>query len=198
MKQGVIILKPDFFEYGEEIREKLKKLMLENGLQLSNFCEIPDYGTFCEQYRLYDITNSNYTEEEAKKELLRTSYATFVYKSVFRGKSAIALVFEDENAEELYKKMSDVKTGIRNYIKKNKKKEYYVDTSTEWRAFEYIAGRDISQEYIDSDTVKLAYLNGIHLEEKDLFDRDICYKFLKKEGIIDKGKAVRKNEEYDI
>lgn len=34
------------------------------------------------------------------------------------------------------------------------------------------------------ESIKLMYLNGIHLEEKLLFDKDICYNFLKKENII--------------
>ena len=44
---------------------------------------------------------------------------------------------------------------------------------------------DVSdKEYIDLDSVKLALLNGIHLEKKDMFNKQVCYKALGKCGYI--------------
>lgn len=198
MKKGVVILKPDFFEYGRDIKLYLDDLISINGLRIKSFYEIKNYGNFCEKYRLFDITNSNYTPEEAQKELQRTSYATFVYKELFKEKSAIALVFEDKDADNLYNKMSELKKGVRAYIKSKRKKDYFVDTNNRWRAFEYYEGSGVSKEYIESNLVKMAYLNGIHLEERALFDRDICYTFLKNEKIITQKEERRVDEEKDI
>lgn len=198
MKKGVVILKPDFFEYGQDIKLYLDDLIAINELKLESFYEIKSYGDFCERYRLFDITNSNYTKEEAQKELQRTSYATFVYKELFNEKPAIALVFEDENADDLYDKMSELKKGVRAYIKSNRKKDYFVDTNNQWRAFEYYEDSGVSKEYIESDLVKMAYLNGIHLEERALFDRDICYTFLRNEKNITRKEKHKAYEEKDI
>lgn len=198
MKKGVVILKPDFFEYGQAIKLYLDDLMTINGLKPRGFYEIKKYGDFCERYRLFDVKNSNYTQEEAQKELQKTAYATFAYKKLFNKKSAIALVFEDENANVLYDKMYELKKGVRAYIESNRTKYYFVDINNQWRAFEYYEGSGISRKYIESDFVKMAYLNGIHLEERALFDRDICYTFLEKEKIIMRKEKGKVDEGKDI
>lgn len=185
LKRGVVILKPDFFEYDFELSAYLKELISKNNLELESFYEIKRYGDFCERYRKFDIENSMYTKEKADNELIRTSYATYVYKRKFHNKSAIALIFCDENADKLYDKLSMLKSKIREYIKQNKSKEYYVDIQTSnWKIIERTKNTQIPAEYFEMENVKLAYLNGIHLEEKLLFDKDICYNFLKKENII--------------
>ncbi len=52
--------------------------------------------------------------------------------------------------------------------------EYYVDiTNVKRYVFRHFDGVEISQDDLDSDKVKLAYLNGIHLEEEYLFNNDI-------------------------
>lgn len=185
IKRGVVILKPDFFEYNIELSTYLKELINKNNLHLESFFEIKRYGDFCERYRKYDIENSMYTKEETNNELIRTSYAIYVYKNKFFDKSAIALIFFDEDADKLYDKLSMLKSKIREYIKQNKLKEYYVDIQTpNWKVIERTKNTQISAEYFEMENVKLAYLNGIHLEEKSLFDKNICYNFLKKENII--------------
>ena len=130
--------------------------------------------------------------------LQKTAYATFAYKKLFNKKSAIALVFEEENANVLYDKMYELKKGVRAYIESNRTKYYFVDINNQWRAFEYYEGSGISRKYIESDFVKMAYLNGIHLEERALFDRDICYTFLEKEKIIMRKEKGKVDEGKDI
>lgn len=196
LKRGVVILKPDFFEYDLELSAYLKELISKNNLELESFYEIKKYGDFCERYRKFDIENSMYTKEKTEKELIRTSYATHVYKRKFKDKSAIALIFCDENADELYDKLSMLKSEIREYIKQNKSKEYYVDIQTpNWKIIERTKNTPIPAEYFEMENVKLAYLNGIHLEEKLLFDKDVCYNFLKKENIINTGRDCDENFE---
>ena len=195
MKHGVIILKPDFFEYGNEIKKLLSQLIIRNGLVLNQIYKIEDYGSFCEEYRAYDIARTEFTNQEAQTELLRTSYATYVYKQLFSDKVAAAMVFDGIEENKLYTGLSDLKKTIREYIKNNKKDEYYVDiTDAKWHAFRHFDGDEISQDYLDSDKVKLAYLNGIHLEEEKLFNNDICYTFLVKKGVIPNGKKLNEKE----
>lgn len=185
LKRGVVILKPDFFEYGIELSTCLKKIINNNNLQLEAFYEIKKYGDFCERYRKFDIKNSMYTKDEADKELIKTSYATHVYKRKFSDKSAVALIFYGENADKLYNKLSILKREVREYIERNKSKEYYVDIGTpNWEIIECNENTQKSAEYFEMENMKLAYLNGIHLEEKMLFDKNICYNFLKRENII--------------
>lgn len=131
LKRGVIILKPDFFQYGNDIREYFEKMIIGNNLKLESFAEIEKYGDFCEKYRRYDIENSQYDEEKIKQELTRTFYATFVYKKEFEDKPALALTFSDENPEVLYEGLSNLKREVREYIKEHKKSDYYVDVKNE-------------------------------------------------------------------
>lgn len=197
LKRGVVILKPDFFEYGVELSTYLKEIINNNNLQLESFYEIKKYGDFCERYRKFDIKNSMYTKNEADNELIRTSYATHVYRRKFSDKSAVALIFYGKDADELYNKMSVLKREIREYIKQNKSKEYYVDIGTpNWEIIECNKNTQKLAEYFEMENVKLAYLNGIHLEEKLLFDKNICYNFLKRENIINAGRVY--NEDFDL
>lgn len=55
---------------------------------------------------------------------------------------------------------------------------------------------DIPLDYFEQENVKLAYLNGIHLEERLLFDRNMCYNFLVMENIIDESERKNENEEH--
>lgn len=200
MKYGVIILKPDFFEYGEEVKKLLSKLIVENKLNINQICKIADYGTFCEEYRAYDIARSGFTIEDAQKELKKTSYATYVYKQLFCEKEAMAIIFADASNSELYKKLTSIKEVIRKYIKDNRTEEFYVDVSNdfEWRTFKHFESDRISQEYLESDKVKLAYLNGIHLEDEKLYNNNVCYEFLLKKGIAKHEKKVdKRGKEYE-
>lgn len=150
---------------------------------------------FCEEYRTYDIEKTAFTTQEAKEELLKTSYATYVYKHMFKDKIAAALVFDGTGINDFYDKLSDVKKKLREYIRNTRKDEYYVDTTDEnWRAFKHFKGDGISQLYLDDDKVKLAYLNGVHLEEKELFEKSVCYTFLVRKGIIHDENSFSKKE----
>lgn len=204
MKYGVIILKPDFFEYGEEVKNLLSKLIVKNKLKINQICKIENYGIFCEEYRAYDIARSEVTNEEAEKELMKTSYATYAYKQFFGDKEAIAIIFDSASNPGLYPKMASIKEIVRKYIENNRNEKFYIDVSNdfEWRAFKHFKGDGISQEYLESDNVKLAYLNGIHLEDEKLYNNNVCYEFLLKKGIAYYEKKVDKrrkeNEDIDI
>ena len=70
----------------------------------------------------------------------------------------------------------------------------YVDISNEddWKIYKHYLNNEADKEYIDSPNVKLAYMNGIHLEEYDLFKRNIGMDFLNKNGIISSENLIQR------
>ena len=181
MKKGILILKPDFYEKIENA-ETLKHLLEQHKLKSKQKITIENFGNFLKKYREYDSSHySHLTEEEKKQEVNNTMYATFTYSTFFTGKKGTILIFESDNEDDLYQKLFAVKQSYRKYVKEKREYRYYIDkSSSTWRPFKLPAG--VHQEI--SSKVEEAYVNGIHLEDKEFFDQDVCYSFCLKNGYL--------------
>lgn len=184
MKEGFFIIKPDLFDSKEMV--DYMSTQLEENFDCYEIYKIKEYGKFCKDYREYDIANTDMSPSERILELKRTEYATFAYKDFYKEQPAYAVVVREEDEDFLYEKLSQIKTSVRSRFKQEKKFHLYVDISQKdnWKVYRHNLDNNDDQEYIDRPDVKLAYMNGVHVEEFDLFKRNIGMKFLYEYGVI--------------
>ncbi len=192
--KGVFILKPDFFN--EFNFKTFCQLVHEKKIQIHSLYRINDYYNFCSEYRKYDIANAIDNREELLKELKRTQFATYTYKTVFTDKRNVGVaIIMDGEGEEFFNKLLEVKTEMRNIIKANRKIQFYVDIEKNpWEVIKCIKGQTSNKEYFEKDNVKIAYLNAIHLEDAEMFNRQICFAFLQKSDTLNKCNKISFNE----
>ena len=193
MKTGILILKPDLFD-SQDHQEELLKLLLDNKLDISSAYFIKNFGEFCDQYRTFDIALSSYMAKQSGEEFdfarekRTTAYATFAYQELYPRRYGVALLFdvEDSKSEELYAKLRKVKKELRAYVLDSRAYDTYVDVSDphHWKTYRHNYENPFDEDYLARDDVKLCYLNGIHLEEKYMYDNDVCLEFLKLQNVI--------------
>lgn len=192
MKKGFLIIKPDMLENMEMVNLLLNTL--DDMFNDFKIYKIKNYGDFCQRYRKHDIWNTNSSPSEKAIELQRTSYATYAYKKYYADTPAYAVVVKEDEEDSLYEKLSQIKINFRALSKSSKQFHLYVDISNEddWKIYKHYLNNEADKEYIDSPNVKLAYMNGIHLEEYDLFKRNIGMDFLNKNGIISSENLIQR------
>lgn len=84
---------------------------------------------------------------------------------------------------------------MRNFIKANRKFVYYVDISKNpWSVYKHLKADMADKSYIEQNCVKLAYLNGVHLEDLEMYEKQICFEYLKTYGILSKENKIKLNQ----
>lgn len=216
MKTGVLILKPDLFD-SQEHQEKLLELLDKYKVNDIESYIIHDFGTFCEQYRSFDVVMSSYLAKQMgvdfdfSTEKRRTAYATFAYQNKYKRRYGMALLCHapKEESDELFERLRMVKKELRAHVLSSRPFEYYVDTKGEyyndnWSVYKHYKDNKEDQDYINRDDVKLVYINSIHLEEKEMYDHDVCMEFIRLQNIgsrknkIDLKEAIKNGELYEI
>ena len=200
MKQGILILKPDFFDTIENY-DTLSMLITKQELKISASYKINNFGSFCETYRSHDIQKT-YAKSSSEyfDELRKTSYATTAYQLKYTDDNnfGVALFFETSNSQntELYEKLLNIKNEFReiqnnqnplkSYLVINKEPKYIINCKPE-----EIENIELAQN-IDT---RLIYFNRIHLEEKFLYENNICQNFLEQSNICKPENNININDE---
>lgn len=216
MKTGILVLKPDLFD-SQEHQNKLLELLDKYKVDVTDSYLIHDFGTFCEQYRNFDVVMSSYFAKQMGEdfdfstEKRRTAYATFAYQERYKRRCGVALLscVQDEEKDELFEKLRMVKKELRAHVLSSRPFEYYVDTKGEkfndnWKVYKHYKDNQEDKNYIESDNVKLVYINAIHLEEKEMYDNDVCLEFIRLQNVATKKnqinlvEAIQSGELYEI
>lgn len=189
MKQGIIILKPDFFDSFQNY-ELFCNLLSKHNLEFENSYKVANYSSFCSDYRIYDIKNTFIeSSQDYFNEIRKTSYATEAYKLKYAGESdfGVAVVFQTElsNSINLYEHLASIKNEFRKIKKLQNPHEYYLVVSVEPHYLIYALPQYIeSIEKEQNIDTKLVCINGIHVEEEKLYNDGVCQSFLEQSNII--------------
>lgn len=96
----------------------------------------------------------------------------------------------DDN-EIFYEQMAKVKTELRETIEKRRGYVTFLYMGQDpWFTFKDKRERLSQLRTHENKTVDIAFINSIHLEDKDLFERDACSKFIFESGIMNRENIV--------
>ena len=197
MLLGTLILKPDFFEDSLYLNHFLQ-LLSQNDCIIKQCHVIKNYNNINLKYRTLDLKKRFKKQNEFDKNFSRTQIAYDAYNlSKYDDIGVCVIVKPQQNVrkQEFYKKLQNIKDDLRNYIHKsrdyvyllvNQKNNKNLLTAKE-NEFE-----DLKKRY--QKNIKLAFINGIHLEDYKLFKSKFCYKIFKKLGIINNNTIIDFND----
>ena len=190
MNFGTIILKPDFFEdisYLNYFEELLKK----NNCKIINCYAVKNYTEINNTYRKNDLKKRYGNKKDFEKNFSRSMIAYDSY-NLLNSENVGLLLNITQNKKnrptELYCKLQGIKQSLRDFIEASRNFVYLYITNDS-NIPELIKAKHeefniIKKHY--GDNVKLAFINGIHLEDFKMFKKKNCYKTFKKLGIINK------------
>lgn len=191
---GTFILKPDIFEPDnlEELSEVLKK----HNLPVKGTFLIDDYHDFSIAYRKYDL-NIRYADDEKEYErnFKRNMVAINAYQMEYQGAANRGVVmfvcntFDDDDS--FYEHMSQVKTELRDNIEKKRGYVTFLYMGQDpWFTFKDKRERLSQLRTHENKSVDIAFINSIHLEDKDLFEKDACNRFVFESGIMSRENII--------
>lgn len=198
MNFGTIIIKPDFFE-------DIKYLYYFNKLLEKNSCIIKDcfiiknYIDINNTYRKLELKKRYRKKQDFEKNYSRSIIAYNSYKLLKSNNVGLLLKIiqnKKTNKKEFHNTLYSIKNKLREFIETSRGYVYlYINNKNN-------DSRLISakQEEFDSlkkeygKDIKLAFINGIHLEDFALFKKNYCYKTYKKIGLINKYNCINPND----
>lgn len=191
---GIFILKPDIFD--DDNMEELSKLLKTYNLPVKATFLIDDYCNFSIAYRKYDL-NIRYANnrKEYERNLKRNMIAINAYKMEYQGinNKGIAMFVNNQfdDNDTFYRNMVNVKAELRENIEKKHGYVTYIYVGQDpWFTFKDKRERLSELRTEENKTVDIAFINSIHLEDRELFNLDACSKFvyendfMKRENII--------------
>lgn len=185
---GTFILKPDVFEDGN--LEELSEILRKYNLPVKGTFLIDDYHKFNLEYRKYDL-NIRYADddEEYNRNLKRNMVAITAYQMQYQGvaNKGIAMFVQNTvgNSDAFYERMFQVKTELRDNIEKRRGYVTFLYMGQDpWFTFRDKKERLSQLRTRENKTVDIAFINSIHLEDKDLFEKDVCTRFIFESGIM--------------
>lgn len=191
---GTFILKPDIFESGN--LEDLSAILRKYNLPVKGTFLIDDYHSFSLDYRKYDL-NIRYADDEKEYErnFKRNMVAINAYQMEYKGAAnkGIAMFVQNmfDDNEIFYEQMAKVKTELRETIEKRRGYVTFLYMGQDpWFTFKDKRERLSQLRTHENKTVDIAFINSIHLEDKDLFERDACSKFIFESGIMNRENIV--------
>ena len=194
MNFGTLIIKPDFFE---DIRylNYFEELLQKNNCKIINCYSIKDYTENNNVYRKMDLKKRFKNKQDFDKNFSRSSIAYNSYNLLNIRNVGLCLIIKQikkTNSKEFYNALQYIKKSLRGFIESSRTFVYlYIINSS--NKPQLIKARheefdDIKKKY--GENVKLAFINGIHLEDYELFEKRFCFKTFKKIGIINKYNSI--------
>lgn len=188
MKNGIIILKPDFFE-NIKYFEYLQKLLNDNEYVIQNVYPIQNYVEVNSIYRKKDLHKRFKLKKEYEKNFERTKISLLSYKEEFQSNFGLLLEIStslNQNKKVFYDNLFNIKNQIRKTIEEERKYSYLF-VYNEDNTFSIIRANldkfdELKQIY--KNKIKLAFINGVHLDDYPLFKKNFCKKIFKKLKVI--------------
>ena len=194
MHFATFILKPDFFEtmlYFDVLLQMLKKYNIE----IDKCYLLNNYTTVNDQYRKLDLRRRFNNNEDFEKNYSRTKIARDAYSLLNINNIGVLSTLKPtvkKSKTEFYNDLNNIKVELRKIIEKSRG---YV--------FLYVKNQNIlikaKKEEFErlkiqyGNDIKLAFINGIHLEDYELFNKKYCYKTFKKLKHINKTTQIDLN-----
>lgn len=191
---GIFILKPDIFEEGN--LEELSKVLKTYKLPVRGTFLIDDYYNFSLAYRKYDL-NIRYSNDrkEYERNFNRNMVAINAYKMEYKGSAnkgvAMFVSNQFEDNDMFYENMWNVKTELRENIEKKRGYVTFLYMGQDpWFTFKDRRERLSQLRTHENKTVDIAFINSIHLEDRELFNVDACGKFVYESGIMSRENVI--------
>lgn len=191
MKLATFVIKPD--AVNDEDLSYIYDTIQKGGLKIEAAYRIENYVKIMKSYRFSDI----YTKESENKfaELKGCSIALLSYAMLYPNGSGQLLLLSGEEKgltdDQLFEKVNEIKYKIRDDLKEKRQEVVILYTDDKHnrsiikiKPSEY---EDFKKEH--KKNAKKAFINGVHIEDKECFDHDFCLNFMKEKNIIcDKNK----------
>ena len=187
MHHGCLILKPDFFENKAYYNEFLN-VLLRNNCFIEECFIIKNYTQINNEYRKVDLKKRFKNKEKFAKNFTRVQIAFNSYNlSEYRNVGVLTIINTTKKVglKDFYNLLNTIKASLRDYIQRCRNYVYlYLDN--EGNHPQLVKAEECEFDIIKEkyNNTKLAFINGIHLEDYNLFKRNICYKTFKKLNII--------------
>ena len=191
---GSFILKPDFFE-NKSYLDVFLKLIEQNECELKQGYIIKNYTNVNLEYRRRDIIKRFKNKNEFDKTFNRTKIAYDSYSMLGCENIGVLLLIiskKDNDLKTFYNKLNSIKEDLRQHIKNSRNFAYL-----------YLKKDDCEPKLIKSHedefemmknkygkAIKLAFINGIHLEDFDLFKHHFCYKTFRNLGVVNAKNSI--------
>lgn len=194
-KFGTIIIKPDAINKHD--MQLILDIIHKNGLDVYSMFEMKDFTKIMGQYRVADVLYKNDTNF-AQKEIRDCNVALNAYKELYKDASGILLVLNSNlSNEDFYNQLNIVKRETRNQIEIER--GYYFAFITEENDERLVKlsqekYREIKQN--KEISINKAYVNGIHLEDKECFETNFCFEFLESKNVITKENKIENLDEF--
>lgn len=197
MLSGTFILKPDFFENILYLDHMLQ-LLSQNNCTISQCYVIKEYNNINLKYRTLDLKKRFKKQDEFDKNFSRTQIAYDAYKLSKYNNIGICIIIQSQqeiSAKDFYKKLQNIKNDLRDYISKSRNFVYLLIRQKD--DIKLLTANESEFEDLKKlyqKNIKLAFINGIHLEDFKLFKSKFCYKTFKKLGIINSHTTIDSND----
>lgn len=194
MHLGTFILKPDFFE-NESYFKTFNNLLEQNDCKVEKCFVIKNYTSFNNEYRKLDLKKRYSDEKEFEKNFSRSEIAYEAYSlSDYKNIGLLVLIKRRNkiNLKEFYNLLNGIKEKLRQHIK-TQRNFVFLYLKEENREARLIKANESEFKMLENKygkNIKLAFINGIHLEDYNLFKNNFCYKAFKKLGIVDKRNLI--------
>lgn len=191
---GTFILKPDIFE--PENLEELAKLLKVYNLPVKGTFIIDNYYEFSLSYRKYDLKiRYGDNRQEYERNLKRNMVAINAYNMEYKGPANRGVILfvcnQFENDDVFYDNMFKLKTELRDRIEKRRGYVTFLYMGQDpWFTFRDKKERLSQLRTHENKTVDIAFINAIHLEDRDLFEMDACSKFVYESGIMSRENVI--------
>lgn len=198
MNFGTLIIKPDFFE---DIRylNYFEELLQKNDCRIINCYAIKNYTEINKVYRKNDLKKRFRNKLDYDKNFYRSMIAYNSYNLLDTDNVGLLLIIKQKkkyNNKEFYNTLQSIKKALRNFIEvsRNFVYLYLTDSSNTPKLIKakHEEFDNINNQY--EGKVKLAFINGVHLEDFELFKKNFCFKIFKKLGMINKYNEISPND----
>ena len=194
MLLGSFILKPDFFE-NKCYFNVFMQLLEQSKCQLEKCFVIKNYTQINNEYRKLDLKKRFRNKKVFEKNFARAKIAYDSYNiSEYKNFGLLLLIKSNNkiNLKEFYNVLKNIKDHLREHIK-NIRNFVYIYLKDENCKTVLIKANEKEFEKLKAkhgQKLKLAFINGIHLEDYYLFKKKFCYRTFKKLGIISKFNSI--------
>ena len=194
MHFGTFILKPDFFE-NKSYYTMFKHLLKQNNCSIEKCFVIKNYTYINIEYRKIDLQKRFKNKKEFEKHYERSKIAYNAYNlSEYENIGLLTLIKPNNKItqREFYNLLNNIKDDLRKHIKATRNFVYLYlkeDNSKTKLIKANETEFNLLRDKFDKN-IKLAFVNGIHLEDYNLFEKKFCYKTFKKLGLLNKYTAI--------
>ncbi len=194
MRLGSFILKPDFFE-NKSYYKTLMNLLAQNDCKVEGCFVIKDYLHYNNEYRKLDLKKRYANEKEFEKNFSRSKIAYESYAMSNYNNTGLLLLIKHKKKlkpKEFYIILTNIKENLRQHIKEQRNFVFLYLKKDNGEAKLLNANENdftmLEDKY--GKNIKLAFINGIHLEDFNLFKKNFCFKTFKNLGIANQCNSI--------